>query len=217
MTQNIQSHTIEQMVVSMASYLPGGDLFIAAHVSGTNQNDLLRGLAFSLLDAENFIEVYNSEFIPDNTSTFIEEWESALGIPDDCFPGPAEPDLSVRRNHILIKLASLGVQTGPDFVNLATILGFPDTIVDPGVNAGITPLSVARFTIVVNFPAPADNIFPLNFPIPFGTNAFAILECLFEKLKPANCDIKFQLQTGVRYEFQDGQQFAFQDNIFYEF
>jgi len=217
MTQTIQSHTIEQMVKSMASYLPGGELFIAAHVSGTNQNDLLRGLGFSLLDAENFIAVYNSEFIPNNTSAFIEEWESALGIPDKCFPGPAEPSLSVRRNHILIKLASLGVQTGPDFVNLATILGFPNTVVDPGVNAGITPILTARFTIVVGFPAPPDNIFPLNFPIPFGTTAFAILECLFEQLKPANCVIQFQLQTGVRYQFQDGDQFAFQDNIFYEF
>jgi len=217
MTQLIESHTLEEMVKSMASYLPGGELFMASFVQGTNQNDLLRGLGTTLLDAENFIQVYNSEFIPDNTSAFILEWESALGIPDDCFPGPAESDLSVRRNHILIKLASLGVQTGPDFVNLATILGFPDTVVDPGVNAGITPLSVARFTIVVEFPAPADNIFPLDFPIPFGTTAFGILECLFSQLKPSNVVIQFQLQTGVRYDFEDGEEYAFEDNIFYEF
>lgn len=217
MTQFLVKRTIEEMIASIAAYLPGGELFIAAHVNGTNQNDMLRGIGFTLLDAENFLSVYNSEFIPSNTTAFIEEWESTLGIPDDCFPGSAETDLSIRRLHILVKLASLGVQTTADFENLATIMGFPGTVVDPGVNAGITPLSEARFTIVVNFPAPADNIFPLNFPIPFGSIQFAIMECLFTQLKPANCVIQFQLKTGERYDFEDGQDYTFEDNIFYEF
>jgi len=217
MTQFIKSHTIDEIIASIVTYLPGGEMFIAAQIAGTNQNDLLRGIGFTLLDAENFIKVYNAEFIPDNTSAFVAEWESALGIPDDCFPGSSESDLSIRKNHILIKLASLGVQTSADFVNLATILGFPDTTVISGVNEGITPLNEARFTIVVGFPAPDSNIFPLDFPIPFGTTQFAILECLFAKLKPANCVIQFQLQTGIQYLFQDGQEYEFQDDIFQEF
>ena len=217
MTQFIKRHSIDELVQSLAAYLPGGEMFIAAWVAGTNQNDLLRGLCYSLLDAENYLQVFNSEFIPDNTNVFIDEWESALGIPDDCFPGADEPDLSIRRNHILVKLASLGVQTSADFVNLATILGFPDTTVISGVNEGITPISEARFTIVVGFPAPPSNIFPLNFPIPFGTTQFAILECLFTKLKPANCVIQFQLQTGIQTLFQNGSEYEFQDNIFQEF
>lgn len=217
MTQFIKSHTIDEMIASMAAYLPGGEMFIAAQIAGTNQYDLLRGIGFALLDAENFVKVYNAEFIPDATSAFVEEWESALGIPDDCFPGSSESDLSIRKSHILIKLASLGVQTGDDFVNLASILGFPDTTVTPGVNAGITPLSEARFTIVVAFPAPSETIFPIDFPIPFGSTQFSILECLFTKLKPANCVIQFQAQTGVQSLFQDGQEIEFQDNIFEEF
>ncbi len=191
MTQFVESHTIEEMVKSMAAYLPGGDLFIAALVKETNLNDLLRGLGFSLLDAENFLKVYNAEFIPDNTNAFVPEWESTLAIPDDCFPGSAEPDLNIRKLHILVKLASLGVQKSADFVNLATILGFPGTTVESGVDAGITPIADARFTIVVTFPTPADNIFPINFPLPFGSTQFSILECLFRKLKPANCQIIF--------------------------
>ena len=84
-----------------------GELFIAALVSGTNQNDLLRGIGLSLLEAENFLEVYNSEFIPDETNVFIEEWETTLGIPDDCFPGSSEDDTDTRRSHILVKLYHL--------------------------------------------------------------------------------------------------------------
>ena len=197
MTQFIENHTIEEMVKSITSYLPGGDLFIAAQISGTNQNDLLRGIGFTLLDAENFIQVYNSEFIPDNTNAFIEEWESALGIPDTCFPGSEESDLSVRRLHILVKLASLGVQTVDDFVNLATIMGFPDTEVIPGVDFGVLPIEDARFTIVIRFPVVADTIFPLDFPIPFGTDQYAIMECLFGKLKPANCTLQFEFVVPI--------------------
>lgn len=192
MSEFIESHTIEEMVKSMAAYLPGGELFIAALVNGTNLNDLLRGLGSSLLDAENFLKVYNAEFIPDNTNAFVPEWESALGIPDDCFPGSAEPDLSIRQLHILVKLASLGVQTSADFVNLATILGFPGTTVQSGVDAGITPIEDARFIIVVKFPTPEANIFPISFPWSFGSPQFSILKCLFRKLKPANCNIVFQ-------------------------
>ena len=59
MTQFIQSHTIDEMIASMAAYLPGGEMFIAAQVEGTNTFDLLKGLGFALLDAENFIKVYN--------------------------------------------------------------------------------------------------------------------------------------------------------------
>lgn len=217
MTQFVESHTIEEMVKSIAAYFPGGELFTAALIKGTNLNDLLRGIGFSLLDAENFLKVYNSELIPDTGNAFIPEWESTLGIPDGCFPGSTEPDIDVRRLHVLVKLASLGVQTSLDFINLATILGFPDILVESGIKFGITPLADARFTIVVSFPTPANNIFPLNFPIPFGAEAFAILECLFTRLKPANCDIKFELQTSVRYNFEDDQEYLFENNVAYEF
>lgn len=191
MTFIVQKPDIENVIKSMAAYLPGGRLFEAALVEDTNLNDLLQGLSSILLDAENYLYIYNSEFIPDNTTVFIDDWERVLGIPDDCFPGPSEPDLSIRRKHILIKLASLGAQTVQDFINIADILGFPGTQVIPGVDAGVTPINEARFTIVVNFLLPPENIFPLNYPIPFGTEQFAILQCLFTKLKPANCVIQF--------------------------
>lgn len=305
MSLTIERSTKSDMIRSFSAFLPGGELFESAQIPGTNLHSLIAGLSGELLRAENFLFLYNSEFLPDNTTVFIEEWESTLGIPDDCFPGPAESDISVRRLHILVKLASLGVQTANDFVNLAVILGFPGTEVLPGIggepdsvingdfslgtdwNLGvgwsissgtanhiagtasdidqdinsvigeihvlkydvlnrtagtITPLigltagvtraingsfeeqiiggagdtdirftadatfdgsidnvivrpSIdppdGRFTIVINFKLPPELLFPLDFPIPFGSQQFAILECLFTKLKPANCQILF--------------------------
>lgn len=306
MSEVIVRHTQEEMIASLAAFLPGGELFESAFIPGTNFHSLLAGLSGELLRAENFLFLYNSQFLPDETTVFIEEWESALGIPDDCFPGPAEASTETRRLHILVKLASLGVQTTADFEALATILGFPDVEVVSGVGSefesivngsfatdtdwtkgtgwtisggtankaagvasdlsqditsvtgklyvvkydvsgrtagSITPDvggtngtaqttngtfeelitggggdtffrleadstfdgsidnvtvrgSIAppdgRFTIVVKFIFDG-NDFPLVFPFPFGSEQFAILECLFTKLKPANCDIVFEI------------------------
>lgn len=145
MSLQIERHTLEEMLRSIAMYLPTGDVFTSAFVSGSNLNLLLEGLSKELLRAENFLYLYNSEFIPDQTTVFIEEWESALGIPDDCFtvnPGDTNEE---RRLNILVKLASLGVQTTADFENLATILGFPDTQVLPGIGSDFESITNGTF------------------------------------------------------------------------
>lgn len=303
----IERHTSEEMLRSLAAYLPTGDVFTSALIPNSNLNLLLEGLSQELLRAENFLFLYNSQFIPSETTVFIEEWESALGIPDDCFLINESDTNEQRRLNILVKLASLGVQTSADFENLAAILGFPDVRVLPGVgsdddsiingefntdsdwtkgtgwtifagtanhqigaasdlsqditavtgtlyavsydvlftdtgtvtpnvggtdgitrsengsyeevieagssdtlfsmiadasfngsvdnvtvNGSLTAGSKPRFTIVVEFPASGTaEEFPLEFPIPFGNSTFTILQCLFTKLKPANCDIVF--------------------------
>lgn len=190
---------IEQYTDSLADYLPGGCLFASASVSNSNFRKLLRGMAGELFRSNGLLKEYSEQIIPDQTVKFIEEWESALGIPDDCFSGTGT--LTERRRDILVKLASLGVQTAQDFIDLATTFGITVT-----VGAGIdeitfplvfpivmfTTLRDARFTIVVRFTVQAANRFPLVFPITFGSGEIAILECLFTKLKPANCEIIFQ-------------------------
>lgn len=308
MSLTIERHNETEMLQSLAAYLPGGELFQAAFIPGSNFNTLLAGLSGELLRAENYLFLYNSEFIPDETTVFIEEWESAVGIPDDCFTTTATETNEVRRRNILVKLASLGVQTVGDFENLAVLLGFPDVIVLPGmqcprqtelvtnggfdsdtgwtkgtgwtisggtankaagtgtrltqdsfttvdgaiyfvdfdvlnltggtisvsindgdpivisengtytelITAGtgsdeicfdadddfigsidnvsvklpISGITSPRFTIYVdlNFEG---NDFPLQYAYPYGTDTDDIIECLFEKLKPANCDVFF--------------------------
>lgn len=184
----ITSHTLAEHALTLASYLPEGEPFEAAFIPGTNTNMLLLGLSGQLLDVESFLVVYNSEFIPLNTNEFIEEWESVLGIPDDVFPGPTEPSREIRRNNILVKLASLGVTTVADFEAIPPLLGVQGVTVQPGIDAGFSPTADARFTIVVDLSA-GRQIFPLFFPKPFGALENEIIVNLFEKLKPANCQL----------------------------
>jgi len=136
MSFDIDTKTLEEVQKSLVAYFPGGQLWEGAIVPGTNINAITLGLSGGLLDLAIFNQIYNSEFIPSTAGTsFLENWEQALLIPDGCFPGAAESDREIRRLHVLVKLASLGIQSSADFERLATILGFPGTEVVAGVGS----------------------------------------------------------------------------------
>lgn len=192
--------TIQEQAQSLANYLPGGDVFKAKNISTTNLRKFLVGLSGELVTSDGYLRSYSEEIIPDKTVLFINEWEKALGIPDDCFS--ATGSLNERRTHILIKLASLGVQTSQDFIDLAALFGLVITI-SSGSSLSIFPFTFplqfltaqqTKFTIVVNFNVIVSNTFPQIFPITFGDSIIPILQCLFSKLKPANVSLVF-LQT----------------------
>lgn len=191
-----QRRDIEQYTDSLAAYLPGGELFTSKSVQNSNFRKLLRGIAGELFTANGLLIEY--DILPDVTNNFLSEWESALGIPDDCFV--VEESNDNRRRNILTKLAALGVQTVEDFEAIGTIFGITVTV-SPGTDEITFPLTFpvfmiatnteARFTIMVRFTVQEANRFPLTFPFTFGDEIISILECLFNKLKPANCNIIF--------------------------
>ena len=192
-------HNIDDHADALADYMPNGRLFEAKKIGDSNYRQLLRGIGSELFTAEGYLISLDQEYLPDQTVLFIEEWESALGIPDDCFS--VSGSIDERRKNILIKLASLGVQTAADFEDLGDIFGVSVTVT-PGIDFITFPLTFpwlffsstkdARFTIVVDFDVQEASKFPLTFPFIFGSSEIGILECLFNKLNPANCKIIFR-------------------------
>ncbi len=190
---------LEQHTQALADYMPNGKLFEAKNISNSNFRQLLRGLAGELFTAQGYLITLEQEYFPDATNLFLSEWESALGIPDSCFSGEGTND--ERRRDIVTKLSALGVQTDQDFIDLAAVFGVT-VAVGPGIDEITFPITFpvvmftteqeARFTLVIRFTVESASRFPLVFPIVFGSGEIAILECLFTKLKPANCDIIFQ-------------------------
>ena len=203
--------SLEEQTNSFASYLPTGRAWGAKNLPGTVMRGLLEGFAGELIRNEALIAEFRDEIIPDETNLFISEWEQALAIPDDCFTGAGTDD--ERRRDVLAKLASLGVQTAEDMRVLAlSIYGielivttpaiddqniFPYTFnlleetPDPEGDAGTFFFNVSdkqsRFQIIIeytNLPEPV--VFPYTFPIPFLTREIAVIQCLFEKIRPAN-------------------------------
>lgn len=192
-----ERRNVEQYATSLAAYMPNGEIFASKNIQNSNFRKLLRGLAIELFRANGYLREY--DVLPDETEKFLDEWESAVGIPDSCFSGSG--DFEERRRDILIKLSSSGIQTEQDFIALAALFGVSVEIV-PGAIPGVFPMvfpiylfdseKEARFTIIIRFTVEAVNRFPFTFPFTFGDAEIAILECLFNKLKPANCNLIFE-------------------------
>jgi len=191
------SYDTEDHADALADYMPNGRLFEAKKISNSNFRQLLKGIAGELFTAEGYLISLNNEYLPDQTVLFIEEWESALGIPDDCFS--ADGNVDERRANILTKLAALGVQTAKDFEDLALVFGKVVQITSlseesfPPFDIPFIPTSFpdARFIIVVIGDDLLSSVPPYDVPFDLIVGE-SILECLFKKLKPANCGILFR-------------------------
>jgi surface protein len=189
---------LDQYADSLAAYMPGGELFQSKSIQNSNFRKLLRGMAGELFRANGLLREYDT--LPDTTTKFLSEWESALGIPDECFSGAGDDD-DERRRDILVKLVSLGVQTEADFVALADLFGIGVGII-PGAEVGTFPYTfpltffasakAARFTMVIDVDVPLSDTFPLTFPISFGSGVLGTLQCLFRKVAPANVALLFR-------------------------
>ena len=193
----VSALTLEEHTQRLADYLPGGKLFQKKGDAASNLHKLIKGLAFELFTADGYLADYQNDIAPSVTEFFIEEWESALGIPDSCFHGAGT--LIERRRDVVLKLASLGLQTADDFVALGAVLGLTITVTS-AVPYSIFPMTFpillysateARFVVVVTFTTSPAGVFPLTFPFVFGDAAVPLLECLFRRLIPANCDLNF--------------------------
>ena len=190
--------SLEDHRLALSDYLPDGRTFEAKNIEGSNVKQLTEGLSGQNKAAQDFICTLENEYIPDITTLFLDEWEQALGIPDDCFAGTGTDD--DRRRDILTKLSALGAQTVEDFENVAEILGveveifsgidgimvLPFTL---GASIFFGDITSARYTIFVNITLP--DRFTYIFPIKFGSEVISLLECLFNKMKPANCQVLF--------------------------
>jgi len=190
--------TKSQQAQTIANYLPTGKIFAAKNIIGSTLRKLLLGFANEILRVDEIIALFRRDTIPDSTEYFLDEWEAAVGIPDSCLTGLG--DSVQRRLEILIKLAGYGVQTAQDFVDLAAKFNIVITAeggANRGIYGGLPAISFgsnkeARFTLVIT---PIDNIgeaFTYTFPITFGTQDLATLECLFQKLKPANVQLYYE-------------------------
>jgi uncharacterized protein YmfQ (DUF2313 family) len=197
-----KQHTQEQHRKSLADYLPIGKLFVGKNVGETNLFKLLMGLAAECFRAENNINLVADEYDIETTTLLIEQWESALGLPDDCMNNTT--DLEIRRQQVLAKF-TLSIDTAESFIELVRIFGFDIEIVT-GKSVGVYPLpypwlyfdssKTARFTIIVRL---AESIKPSVYPFtstlypwPYSTAETNIIECLLTHVKPANCNIIFQ-------------------------
>ena len=202
--------TIKEHTDSLASYLPGGDMFCAKWIDGTNLRGLLQGIAPSVKETYDLLNLISIELDPHKTLQLLPEWEDALGIPDDCFISVSDLTIEQRRTQVLAKLYGVGVSTAEDFEAIGALFGFNIKVV-PGVTGAGFPFvfpiqfvnaKTARFTILVLIEENVtDGTFPYTFPIQFGNLMLGRMRCFFEKLASVNTIVQFIfVQGGTHWE-----------------
>lgn len=194
-----RERTQAQQANVLAQYLRDDKLHEAKNKDDSVLRRILLGLASEWLNFRSQLNDVVNEYNPNNTTDLIEEWEAFVGIPDSCIT--VASTLEKRRLNILLKLAGINVSTAKQFKNVAAILGY-SIEVSNGVDTSTFPLKLpflllseaaAPFTIVITLPASLKpNGFPLTFPFTLSAEQPDILNCLFNKLKPANTQLFFR-------------------------
>lgn len=195
MNQNFDQNSIETNTALLAAYLPQGKMYDAKNIRDTNFNKLLVSFSQEYTRIQEKINELSYEDYIAQTQELIENWESALGIPDDCFTNTVS--LTQRQLQCVVKFAQMNIQTEADFIQLAATLGYQIEILH-GIVYSVFPMLLpallgsaksARFTMIIKFlnMDKPQNVFPMTFPFVFqGQN---VMECVFNHLKPANVRI----------------------------
>jgi len=197
-------NTIREITQSLADYLPGGKLFEAKNIEGSNIRKLLQGLAYEIMRVEQNHKIIADNMIPIFADEFIEDWERFLGIPDECFKVDETTTLIDRRKFIIAKLALMEVNTAKDWIDLAEFFGYTIRI-EHETDFATIPLPVpfliasglkaTKFTmiIVVDFSGTLPDTIPLPVPFTIGTSPLDFIRCLLNKVKPANTRLVFKI------------------------
>jgi uncharacterized protein YmfQ (DUF2313 family) len=183
---------------ALANMFPRGKLFDQRHKPDSNLRKILEAFAKETQRVENQIATVAEEHEIFNTTLFIEEWESAVGIPDACIP--VAPTIQERRNNIIIKIQASGVATKQDFENIALLLGFVVTVT-PLQDGAFPPYDVpfiptkspaSRFIMKVVGDGIIPEVPPYDVPFtPAAIGQQSVLQCMFELLKPVNVTVLF--------------------------
>lgn len=183
----------------LARHMPDGKVWENKYNKDSNIGKLILGLCSEYLRFSYLIENILTEVDINQTNSLIKEWQTSVGIPRGCIDGTGS--LEIQRRDVLLKLNNFGgVQTAQDFIDLAAIFGFTAEISN-GVYNGTFPLGfpirffdnrkAAVHTILVDLEEKKE-VFPLAFPIQFTSGVSGLVECLFNILRPANCQIIFR-------------------------
>jgi len=183
--------TTEEHTNFLANFLPNGKLFTAKFLEQTNLRKYLKGKSVEFQRVNDLFVTFINELDPNNTTDFLEEWESAIKIPDDCIP--LASTVEERRENIVLKLTSLSVQTVEQFTAMALGFGFTITfsyIQFPPFDVPATPLEFIPVSAFPPFDVPATpnfiqgSKFEVIVQSDFDTNPTKanILQCLFKKL-----------------------------------
>jgi len=195
----IENRTQQEQARVLANYLRNDNLHEAKNKENSNLYKVLVGLAEGWLDFRNNANDIIDNYNINNSLLLIDEWEKAVGIPDNVFS--VASDIETRRRNVLLKIAGSKAETKEQFERIGEILGF-NIQVEPAFKYSkftytfpvllVSETSIP-FVIVINIDKSLKpNGFPFTFTLNFSINPADILKLFFNKIKPSNTIIVFR-------------------------
>lgn len=192
-------YIIDEQALMLASHLPIGRVWQKGFSPDSNIGKLIRGLGIEFYRMQVLAQNVSIEMDINQANELLIEWEKSVGLPDSCFA--TNISTTERRKQIEQKFSNFGgVQVAEDFVRVASVFGF-NIEAYPGMEDGGFPLTfpivffdtikAAKHSIVILIlgTLAGDTFFPLPYPIPFSTGGTTFLQCIFDKLAPANVEV----------------------------
>ena len=195
----IKNRTQTEQARILANYLRDDKLHDNKNKEDSNFYKILIGLAEGWLDFRNNANAIVDNYNINNSLLLIEEWEQAVGIPDNIFD--ISSDIETRKRNILLKISGSKAETSLKFENIGKILGF-DIKCETGYQYCRFPLrfpiifttaEAMSFLIVITINKKYQpETFPFTFPIEFKSDIAIILKLFLDKIKPANTKLIFR-------------------------
>jgi uncharacterized protein YmfQ (DUF2313 family) len=156
-----------------------------------------------------FVEALMDEVDPRTTTALLDAWERVYGLPDACGGPDASAPIEQRRAALVAKVADVGGLSRAYFLDLGVKLGYQDTTISryPLVTCESSCESPVRddprwrFAWQVNLPHEGDNysVFRADSGCTTSVDSYlmGVLECVFQRLKPAHTFVLFTYEEGV--------------------
>lgn len=123
----MRAYSINDYVNALRSLAPQGLAWNWAPDS--HMHAVLRGLAHSYQSSDNSAVQLLEGAFPKTATVLLSEWESTLGLPDDCAIGEMD-SITKRQGAVVSKLIASGGQSKRYFIELAAELGYAITITE---------------------------------------------------------------------------------------
>lgn len=212
-------HTNEEQTQSLANLLPSGRVFASKNLNDSNFRQYLRIFAPEMSRFENELLQISREHDINDATFYLTNWEKALGIPDECFPGSGT--LEERRLHCIIKLACMNVSTEQDMIDLALKLGYEITIeplienIFPPYEIPMLPIGfpAAKFVWIIRGEGIATEFPPYEIPHFLEVGAI-IITCVLDQVKPAFIKLLYLNPGDDVAKFDSGFDDGFDDGFF---
>jgi hypothetical protein len=178
----------------MADSLPQGRAWAAKNIDTSNMRKLINSLAVVHNRSQQQIQLLDEEFRIDGTTDLLEEWETSVGLPDECTA--LSTTLALRRQAVIdrfrkkpwVTLSDLQTYVDNVFPEVGVIL-YPGGEYYPleyELEATLMGDVSDRFIIVAEIPLSGESLeYTLELTIEGGINTDE-LECVLNKLLLAN-------------------------------